>query len=1196
MLRAGTPAGPSPSVARFRARRVRSRAVGLVFLGPFEVNGPVGPVSFRGAKDRLLLALLAVRANEVVATSRLIDDLWAEDLPEKAGVALRAHVAHLRKALGAAGFDEIVVTRKPGYMLRADPSTIDAVQFERGVAEARGALAAGDAARARRLFTAALARWHGDAFADCRDAETLRAEAVRLDQLRLVTIEDRIELDLAFGDHAALAAEVEALLVQYPFRERLWHAFALALYRAGRPHDALAAQRRAIETLAAVGIEPGGDLRRLEIAILDRDPSLDLVLPLRRRRAEERRSGSRLLAAVTSAGPQFVGRDDEYATVIGAWKRARDGAFETVLLAGEPGIGKTRLAAEVAIAAQDDGAYVLHGRCDEGLGVPYQPFVEALRDHLEAVGPDVGDSLGGYASELVRLVPELADRLPDLPSPMQSDPSTEQYRLFDAVSAWLQAVSREGPVILVVDDLHWAAPPTVLLLRHLICSERALHVLVIGTYRDSELGDAPALAGVLADLRRASGVQRLPLRGLDEAAVVAFVEAAAGHDLDAAGADFARAVHEQTGGNPFFVNEIVRNLAEVTGAPNALTGASSIPAAAREVVMRRVERLPSDARQVLSLGAVIGMEFEVDVLQHVLVDLPTDALLGALERATAARLIDELGPNRFGFAHAITRDALTDSMTASRLQWLHHQVGIAIETVHAAQLGEHSSELVRHFADAAPRKAVPYAIAAARAALETLAFEDAINLARRGIAAAEQARLRGSAVTATEACDLCLVLGQAELRAGFPAGRGTLLRAYDIARTIGDARRQAHAALAVNRGYFARIGQTDDELIASLEDAIAAQPPGDTAELAELRAALASELVWSDDGERRFALSADAIDTARRVGDPRTLARVLLRAIMTIIAPDTLATRRAHYEELVVIADELHDPAIQFDAAFAHSTTAWESGDVEASNEMQEIATALAQELRQPRLVWQASFMRTSRLIEEGKLDEAETLATATLDLGERAGQGGEAFIFYTEQLLEIRRWQDRLPEVVEMFGDLAGRDDIDFGYSLIRYLYDAGEHAAAGARYREVLRRVVLPPRRDMLALATLYNLGYLAARLGDREHAPALYEALAPYAGSFTNTTVAKPVAHHALGMLAATMGDAARAVEHLECATRVHERVQAPLLLDETRVEHARLLLATGASRAVVDGVVEAVRLGAARRGARFLLRACDGLEMG
>ncbi len=355
-----------------------------------------------------------------------------------------------------------------------------------------------------------------------------------------------------------------------------------------------------------------------------------------------------------------------------------------------------------------------------------------------------------------------------------------------------------------------------------------------------------------------------------------------------------------------------------------------------------------------------------------------------------------------------------------------------------------------------------------------------------------------------------------------------------MARTLGDVPRQAAAVLAVNRGFFARIGRIDTELVTALEHTIEAQGPDDSPERAQLLATLASELVWAPD-DRRFELSDDALATARRVGDDRTLARVLLLRSMTIPAPDTREERAALLHELRLLAEELDDPAIKFDGAFAASGTAWECGDFAEMNAMEEHATALAAELRQPRLEWQASFMRAARRLYEGDLDRAERTAERTLELGRRAGQDGEAFIFYNEQILEIRRWQGRLDELEAVLVPLAGNDAFDFGFALTRYVYDAGEVDLVRTVYTEKIQPLALRPRRDMLALATMYNAAYLAARFGDARTGEVVYRALEPYASAFTSTTVAKPVGAHHLGMLASLLGEAELAAQHFGAASR-------------------------------------------------------------
>ncbi len=472
------------------------------------------------------------------------------------------------------------------------------------------------------------------------------------------------------------------------------------------------------------------------------------------------------------------------------------------------------------------------------------------------------------------------------------------------------------------------------------------------------------------------------------------------------------------------------------------------------------------------------------------------------------------------------------------------------------------------------------------AALASLAFEDAANLCRRGLAALEHATADGSHIDPNVECDLVLRLGRAELRSGQRGARDTLLRAFALARALDDPSRMAQAVLAINRGWFSRIGRTDRKVVAALEDAIGAHEPDDSRVLAELLAALASEVVWSDDGERRYELSERALAMARRVGDERTIANVLLRRNLTIGSPDTLADRVAGCDELLSIAERLRDPAIHFQAAFHRSGTAMEAGNVDAANAMVELAGRLAHELNQPSLLFHTSMMRTSRRILEGALDDAERGAFATFELGQRANQGAEALIFFTELLLEIRRWQGRLSEMLGEFAELAGMAGIDFGYSLVRYLYDAGEHDRAIALYRDAIGRQALPPRRDLLAGATLCNLAYLASRAGDAEHARLLYDALVPLAGSFVNTTVAKPVAEHFLGLLATTLDDEPAAEQHFATAVAAHEKAAAPLLVAETQLEWLRLLVRTGTDPDRADQLADAVAATATSCSASFL----------
>jgi hypothetical protein len=333
---------------------------------------------------------------------------------------------------------------------------------------------------------------------------------------------------------------------------------------------------------------------------------------------------------------------------------------------------------------------------------------------------------------------------------------------------------------------------------------------------------------------------------------------------------------------------------------------------------------------------------------------------------------------------------------------------------------------------------------------------------------------------------------------------------------------------------------------------------------------------------------------ARRIGDPRTTANVLLRRNMTIDCPDTLAERMEQCDELLHLADDLGDPALEFLAAFHRSGTAMETGNVEDASRMVERAWHLARELNQPTLLFYATMMRTSRSIFDGALEDAEEGAHAVLDLGERSDQHADAVMWFSELMLEIRRWQGRLDEMLPQFGELAGVETIDFSYPLLRHLYDAGEQARALEIYGEIIARVQLPLRRDLLWGATLCNLAYLAARAGDTVNASRISDALAQLRGRFANTTVAKPVTEHFLGMLAACNNDVDRAQDLFTTAVAVHERVKAPLFLAETQVEWARLLVNAGVDLSRAATLIEEASAGATRVGAGFLLREAGQLR--
>ncbi|HEY3238481.1 MAG TPA: AAA family ATPase, partial [Acidimicrobiia bacterium] len=487
-----------------------------------------------------------------------------------------------------------------------------------------------------------------------------------------------------------------------------------------------------------------------------------------------------------------------------AWKQVEQGALRLVLVAGEPGIGKTRLATEAALRAHQQGGLVLLGRCDEDLAVPYQPFVDALR-HLVAVCPEdvLAEGLAGRGGELVRLLPDVAKRVPGLTHPQSADPDTERYLLFSAVAGLLQSVAQWRPVLLVLDDLHWATKPTLLLLKHLIRSSDPMALLVVGTYRDSDIGPRHPLTDVLAELHREPGVERLALRGLSGDEAVAMMANLAGHDLDGPELALAHAVHAEADGSPLFMWELLRHFRDrgelrQEGDRWTFRGElAGIPDSVREVIGHRLSRLPEPVDRLLALGAVIGPEFDVAVLSP-LAGVERSVVLDGLAAARQAAVVKEVegSPGRFTFAHAVIRHTLYDELGPARQVELHRRVA---ETLEALDAEADVSELAHHWLAAIPQtrvsaddvaRAARYAEQAGRRAMASLAYEEAAHHFEGALRAARQSGNEG------QVGELLIQLGEAQRCAGDPAHRETLLEAGRLALRRSDPDQAARAALA----------------------------------------------------------------------------------------------------------------------------------------------------------------------------------------------------------------------------------------------------------------------------------------------------------------------------------------------------------------------------------------------------------------
>jgi class 3 adenylate cyclase/tetratricopeptide (TPR) repeat protein len=868
----------------------------------------------------------------------------------------------------------------------------------------------------------------------------------------------------------------------------------------------------------------------------------------------------------------FVGRSAEQEVLEQAWKRAREGVRQLVLIAGEPGVGKTRLATEVALTAHGGGAAVLLGVCDEDLAAPYQPFVEALRHYVVTCSDEEATELAaGRGGHLARLVPELRARVPALSPPDATDPDTDRYLFFEAVAGVLATASAQRPIVLLLDDLHWATKPTLLLLRHIVRHASPMALLMIGTYRDADLSRDHPLTEVLADLRRESGVERVLVRGLSDSEAVTLMEALAGHELDHADLGFARAIRAETDGSPFFMREILRHLIETgmleeedgrwsfRGDPGAL----AIPESVREVIGRRLWRLGDDVNSLLRLAAVIGREFDTAVLAAV-AGLEGHDVVDALGAATAARLVREVPgvPGRFTFVHALVRHTLYEELGGARRLELHRAVGEALERLAGARRADYVTELAHHWTMAMPAlgvvaddaaRAVEYAEAAGRRAMESLAYEEAVGHL--------QSALHALTFTGDRARrpELLLAVGEAQRSAGDPAYRETLLHAGRLAAEAGDLQCAARAALANHRGLFSQIGAVDRERVEALEAALQELPAGDSPLRARLLASLATELHFESE-TRREQLGREALAIARRLGDDATLAEALAGLWLALWHPAFIEERSRLATELTEVTARLGDRPLAFRAGMWAFFTASEAGDMERADAGLATCCRVADELGQPVLRWRATFLRGHRAFAAGRFDEADRLIEETMRLGQATGQPDS--LGHANGPRGVLRILQGRPE--EAPGLLTAAAEQNPGTVIYRagraWAYaEAGRLDEAAADVADIRGHGFAELRRDFAWICTMGMMARACTRLDDTDAAAELSALLIPYRAScvVVQTAWLGPVAHE-LGHLAATLGNDAEADGHFAAAEAMQEHIGAGGTLIHTRLEWGRSLL--------------------------------------
>jgi DNA-binding CsgD family transcriptional regulator/tetratricopeptide (TPR) repeat protein len=868
----------------------------------------------------------------------------------------------------------------------------------------------------------------------------------------------------------------------------------------------------------------------------------------------------------------FVGRSAELAALRVLVPREAGERGRLALLGGEAGSGKSRLVRELAHEVAGEGVLVLYGACDAVVHTPYRPFAEALDQLVRGTDPDVlRTDLGSAGGELTRLASDLPARVGGLTAPIAADADTERHRLHTAMTDLLAGVGRRQPLLLILDDLHWADTSTLVLLRHLARASSEARVLVLATFRDTEADIPSGLADALADLRRSEHVVRLHLRGLSEDEVGEFVRQAGGGEIDPAEPELSRALRDLTEGNAFLLCELWRALVETEafaieqGTLRLTRPLHEIatPQSVREVVSQRLSRLDPASRDLLELAAVAGPEFELDVLRRAApVELER---IGALEPAMRSGVIEELPfpALAYRFTHELVRRALYDRLSVLRRAELHLSIAEALEAVDRPRQGRLLADLAHHFAAAAPvggaAQAVEYNLLAAKAASAALAYDETTARLRSALEMGIEDERRRT--------EILLDLGTALFRAGRSLDSLQSFRqAAEIAQDLGEGELLARAAIGFETSCW-RPGLTDEGARELLQEALAAFAGEDSTLRVGLLASLARAFELEGDSDQAALARADAIAMARRIDDRPGLATALM-GVYWAHAGIYRARATASLEEILEILSEARDLTEamgdiegQAEAMQWRFSALMALGEIASASEELAVVLDMAKHTRQPFILHVAEHYRSTLALLEGRLEEADAAAERSREWGQLL-LGRDASGVYGIQMFGVRREQGRLSELAPVMRVLAAGDR--GGGAWRPGLAAMLAELAMDEQVRSELERVNtegLKPLREGLWLASLTYLADAASAVGHEEVASLVYPELAPLAG--TNVMIGHGVACYGaadryLGMLAATLGDTDSATRHFEAALDLNRQMGADTWLAHTAYEYGRVLL--------------------------------------
>jgi DNA-binding SARP family transcriptional activator len=1075
-----------------------------------------------GRLGRVALAYLIDERRRPVSHDELAEAIWDVRLPPTWRSALRGVVARLRSVFTQLGMepDDVIVTGPGSYQLVLPTDVV--VDLEVAASSFRRAdekMSAEDPAGALDQTAAVLALTERPLLPGCDGTWV----AQRQDRWRGLRLSAMHHHGVALRETGAVAAAVtmsERLILLDPLRESSYVCLMDAHVAAGNRAQAIRTFARCRSTLIELlGTEPSADTQAVYRSLLqETEPIVDAGID------HPDRPIPAALTNVRVHGPRLVGRDDVLSELRAGWAAAREGERRVAVVSGASGMGKTRIAAELAAAIAGDAVdrgVVLYGTCDEDAVVPYQPFLEALRPEVEACDPvDLRQRAPRGVSELSRLFP-WAMRFLDEGAAEAPRDAGDRLELFEAVTALITGAAERQPLMLVLDDLHWADRPTLLLLRHVLGRLEAGSILVVLITRS-----APgALDDVFDILPATTAVRDVAVGPLD----VDAVRELAVDLLGVSPADVAQQLLDETDGSPFLVGELLRHLADTDTAGlfastlgGSIATSIGIPQRVLTVLDRRLDRLHPDTRTTLRIAALAGRTFDLDVIEHA-AGLADGAVLDALDEARSAGLVDEVDgrTGRFSFAHSLVRHVLSDEVGAARAARIHRRLAAAIE-VRRSISSEALGDLLRHHRLAValtldPAPLVEAAVRVAADALAKLAYEDAVDHVASTLTALADAGIDDPIGTArlelklAAACDLSGDRARA---------RAAYLSAFEAARRTADAGTMGRAALGIG-GPWTTTGEVDTEQVAALEASVTALEGTDDDRLrAVLLARLTRAVRYAPGfGDRGPLLAESALAAARRSGDAASLSAALLAQRVVLHGPEGIRERLDAADDLTRLADAGGRVTDMLDAGPIRIMTLFEAGEHVRADEAVRRYAELADESRRPYHRWCATYLRAVVATRSGRFDAATHHIEAARDIGLGA-QLADVLTVYGAQTVMLLREEGRLGELEAFIRALNERGPTPRWSELLAWVL------ASAGRIDEAL--AVLPARvtrrRDPQWLAAATFTAETVALAGLEERARTLYADLVPYAG--TDVVVGPGVAwigpmDHSLGVLAAGLG---------------------------------------------------------------------------